>query len=327
MGKNERVIEAPNAQPDPGAPVAGPTVQRKPVDLTRFAWLSIAAALATIALKTFAWRVTGSVGLLSDAAESVVNLVAAVVALVALRVAIKPADKNHNFGHSKAEYFSAAVEGVMIFVAAAVIMVSAVQRFFAPQPLDNVGVGLLVSVVASIINGSVAWVLLRAGRKYRSLTLTADGRHLLTDVWTSVGVVLGVGLVVLTNWPRLDAIVAFCVGINILVTGWKLISESTAGLMDVSLPKQDNAAIRRVLESYKQEYVMFHAVRTRESGNRRFMDMHLLVPGAWTVQQSHDLVEDIEAELRGLYPDLQIMIHIEPIEDPRSYDDYDFGFN
>ncbi|MFC6359642.1 cation diffusion facilitator family transporter [Luteococcus peritonei] len=313
---------------DPAAPVAGPSVARQaPVDLTRFAWLSIAAALGTIALKTFAWRITGSVGLLSDAAESVVNLVAAVVALIALRVAIKPADKNHNFGHSKAEYFSAAVEGVMIFVAAAVIMVTAVERFLHPQPLENVGVGLLVSVLASVLNGTVAWVLLRAGRKYRSMTLTADGKHLLTDVWTSVGVVVGVLLVWLTRWPRLDAVVAFAVGINILFTGWKLISESTAGLMDVSLPKEDNAAIRGVLEGFKQEHVMFHAVRTRESGNRRFMDMHLLVPGAWTVQAGHDLVEDIEQELLKLYPDLHIMIHIEPIEDPRSYDDYDFGFN
>ena len=328
MGNNVGVNEAPQSLPQAGAPVAGPRTQRSaPVDLTKFAWLSIAAAIATIALKTAAWKITGSVGLLSDAAESLVNLVAAVVALIALRVSILPADKNHNFGHSKAEYFSAAVEGAMIFLAAAVIMYTAVDRFLHPQPLENVGIGLAVSVVASVLNGAVAWVLLRAGSRYRSMTLTADGKHLLTDVWTSVGVVVGVLLVWLTKWPRLDAIVAFAVGINILFTGWKLISESTAGLMDVSLPKEDNAAIRRVLEGFKQEHVMFHAVRTRESGNRRFMDMHLLVPGAWTVQAGHDLVEEIEQELLALYPDLHIMIHIEPIEDPRSYDDYDFGFN
>ncbi|MDN5563031.1 MULTISPECIES: cation diffusion facilitator family transporter [Luteococcus] len=311
------------------APAASPVNTRSsaPVDLTRFAWLSIAAAVATIALKTFAWRITGSVGLLSDAAESVVNLVAAVVALIALRVAIKPPDKDHNFGHSKAEYFSAAVEGAMIFVAAGVIMVSAVQRFLHPQPLENVGVGLLVSVVASVLNGSVAWVLLRAGKQYRSMTLTADGKHLMTDVWTSAGVVAGVGLVWLTDWPRLDSIVAFAVGVNILFTGGKLMHESGMGLMDVSLPKEDNRRIREILESFTGENIMFHGVRTRESGHRRFMDMHLLVPGAWSVQQAHDLVEDITDALLEAYPDLHVMIHSEPIDDPRSYDDYDFGIS
>lgn len=294
------------------------------MDLSRFAWLSIAAALATIALKTVAWRITGSVGLLSDAAESVVNLVAAIAALVALKVAIRPADKNHNFGHAKAEYFSAGLEGAMIFVAAAVIMVSAFERFLHPQPLENVGIGLAVSVVASVINGLVAWVLLTQGKRHRSMTLTADGHHLLTDVWTSVGVVVGVLLVKLTDWPRLDAIVAFAVGINILFTGGKLLRESMAGLMDVSLPKQDNARIREILEGFTNEFVIFHGVRTREAGHRRFMDMHLLVPGAWTVQEAHDLVEDIEAALLTDFPDLHIIIHTEPIEDPRSYDDCEF---
>lgn len=298
-----------------------------PVDLTRFAWLSIAAALATIALKTFAWQVTGSVGLLSDAAESLVNLAAAIIALMALRLAIKPPDRNHNFGHSKAEYFSAAAEGAMIFVAAGVIILTAVQRFLEPQPLENVGVGLLVSVVSSILNGTVAWVLLRAGKRYRSMTLTADGKHLLTDVWTSVGVVVGVGLVWLTKWPRLDAIVALAVGINILFTGAKLMHESGMGLMDVSLPRAENDRIREILEGFTAENVMFHGVRTRESGNRRYMDMHLLVPGAWSVQQAHDLVEEITEVLRAEFDDLHVMIHAEPIEDPRSYDDYDFGLN
>ncbi|MGO4957445.1 cation diffusion facilitator family transporter [Luteococcus sp. Sow4_B9] len=302
-----------------------PSRTAAPVDLTKFAWLSIAAAVATIALKTTAWRLTGSVGLLSDAAESLVNLAAAVVALIALKVSIKPPDKDHNFGHSKAEYFSAAVEGALIFIAAGVIMLTAVQRFLNPQPLENVGVGLLVSVLASVLNGSVAWVLLRAGRKHRSLTLVADGKHLLTDVWTSVGVVVGVALVALTHWPRLDSLVAFGVGVNILFTGWKLMHESGMGLMDVSLPKEDNQRIREILEGFTGEQVMFHGVRTRESGHRRFMDMHLLVPGAWTVQQSHDLVEDITDALVEAFPDMHVMIHAEPIEDPRSYDDYDFG--
>ena len=293
----------------------------QPEGLTRFAWLSIGAAIATILLKGTAWWVTGSVGLLSDAAESLVNLVAAIVALVALRVAIKPPDRNHNYGHSKAEYFAAAVEGLMIFVAAAVILVASVQRFLEPQPLENVGLGLIVSVVASVLNGSVAWVLLRAGKKHRSITLTADGKHLLTDVWTSAGVVVGVLLVWLTGWDRLDPIVGFLVGLNILYTGWGLIRASTAGLMDVSLPAEDNVRIRAIIERFISDDITFHAFRTRESGHRRFMEMHLLVPGNWTVKRGHDLAEDITDALLKEYPDLRVSMHIEPKEDPRSYED------
>ncbi len=292
-----------------------------PVDLTRFAWLSIGAALLTIALKTFAWRITGSVGLLSDAAESLVNLVAAVVALVALTVAIRPPDKNHHFGHSKAEYFSAATEGVMIFVAAAVILFSAVQRFLNPQPLENVGVGLAVSVAASVVNGGVAIVLLRAGARYRSITLVADGKHLMTDVWTSVGVVVGVLLVALTGWERLDPVVAFAVGLNILVTGSRLVRGASAGLMDVSLPKEDNELIRTVLGRFTSAEVSWHRLLTREAGNRRFMQFDLLVPGEWTVQRGHDLVEDITDALVAEFPDIDVICHIEPVEDPRSYED------
>lgn len=292
-----------------------------PEDLTRFAWLSIAAALVTIALKGAAWLMTDSVGLLSDAAESTVNLVAAVVALVALKVALLPPDKNHHYGHSKAEYFSAAVEGLMIFIAAAVILVTSVERFINPRPLDNLGLGLAVSVVASVVNGAVAWVLLRAGRKHRSIVLTADGRHLLTDVWTSVGVVAGVALVWLTGWDRLDPVVAFAVGINILVTGWGLLRSSAAGLMDVSLPREDNERIQAILDGWSSEDVQFHAVRTRESGHRRFMEMHLLVPGDWSVKRGHDLGEDIVDSLMEAFPDLRVNCHLEPIEDPRSYED------
>jgi cation diffusion facilitator family transporter len=296
-------------------------VRPQPVDLSRFAWLSIAAALVTIALKTVAWQITGSVGLLSDAAESLVNLVAAIVALVALTVAIKPADKNHHFGHSKAEYFSAAAEGMMIFVAAAVILFSSIQRFLNPQALENVGVGLAVSVVASVVNGLVAVVLLRAGARYRSITLTADGKHLMTDVWTSVGVVVGVLLVWVTGWERLDPVVAFAVGLNILVPGWRLIRSASAGLMDVSLPKEDNAVIREVLGRFTSADVTWHRLLTREAGNRRFMQFDLLVPGGWTVQRGHDLVEDITDALVAEFPDIEVLCHIEPVEDPRSYED------
>jgi cation diffusion facilitator family transporter len=294
-----------------------------PGDLTRFAWLSIGAALLTIALKTTAWRVTGSVGLLSDAAESLVNLVAAIVALVALRIAARPADRNHHYGHSKAEYFSAAAEGLMIFAAAAVILATSVARFLEPRPLDNVGVGLAVAVVASAVNGAVAVVLLRAGNRYRSITLTADGKHLMTDVWTSVGVVVGVLLVGLTGWERLDPVVAFAVGVNILVTGWRLISRASEGLMDISLPAHDDEVIRAVLDRFGSAEVSWHRLLTREAGHRRFMQFDLLVPGAWSVQRSHDLVEEITEALLAEFPDIDVLCHVEPVEDPRSYEDPD----
>ncbi|MCU1538342.1 MAG: cation diffusion facilitator family transporter [Humibacillus sp.] len=291
-------------------------------DLSRFAYLSIVAAIVTITLKVIAWRITGSVGLLSDAAESVVNLVAAVAVLVALKVAAMPADKNHHYGHTKAEYFSAAIEGLMIFVAALVIMYTAVERFLNPQPIENVGIGLAISVVASLVNGGVAVVLLRAGRRYRSLTLTADGKHLMTDVWTSAGVVVGVLIVALTGIERLDPIVAFLVGLNIVWTGWKLVRESTEGLMDISMSKEENAEIAGVLSEFVTSEVHFHALRTRVSGHHRFAEVHVLVPGAWTVQQGHDLVEDVEDAVHDALGDIALTCHLEPSEDPRAYDDY-----
>lgn len=308
-GQNDRVA-TPTAHPRHG-----------PTDLTRFAWLSIAAALLTIALKATAWLVTGSVGLLSDAAESLVNLVAAVVALVALRVAARPADRNHHYGHSKAEYFSAAAEGLMIFAAAAAILVTSVARFLHPRPLENVGIGLAVAVVAAVVNGVVALVLLRAGDRYRSITLTADGKHLMTDVWTSGGVVVGVLLVAVTGWERLDPVVAFAVGVNILVAGWRLIGRASAGLMDVSLPEKDDELVREVLDRFTSADVSWHRLRTREAGHRRFMQFDLLVPGTWSVQQGHDLVEEITQALLAEFPDIDVMCHVEPVDDPRSYED------
>ena len=300
-----------------------PPRHRPPDDLSRFAWLSIAAAAVTILLKTLAWRITGSVGLLSDAAESLVNLVAAIIALVALKVSIRPPDKNHPFGHSKAEYFSAGAEGMMIFIAAAVIMYTAVQRFIYPRPIEDVGIGLLVSVLASVVNGLVAWVLLKNGRQRRSMTLIADGKHMLTDVWTSVGVLVGVGLVWLTGWQRLDPIVAFAVGVSILVTGAKLVGQSGTALLDVSLPKEDNEAIRDFLDAHSNDHVKFHAVRTREAGYRRFLEFHMLVPGSWTVKQGHDAMEDLIDEILDEWPEMRVSGHLEPIEDPRSYEDMD----
>ena len=294
----------------------------KPSSLTRFAWMSIAAALVTIGLKSGAWLLTGSGGLLSDAAESVVNLVAAVVALFMLRLAVKPPDDVHHFGHTKAEFFSAAVEGGMIFVAALAIIVTSVDRFLHPQPLENVGVGLLISVGASAINGGVAFVLLRAGRQYKSLTLKADGKHLMTDVWTSAGVVVGVLLVQLTGWQRLDPIIAFLVGVNIIVAGFRLVAESTSGLLDRTLPTEENAEIVAVLLRHTTDEVIFHGLRTRTAGRHGFATFDVLVPGSWSVRRAHDLVEVIEADIHEVAPDLELHIHMEPREDPRAYGDH-----
>ncbi|WP_068259283.1 cation diffusion facilitator family transporter [Janibacter limosus] len=290
--------------------------------LEKFAWLSIAAALATIALKTGAWYVTDSVGLLADAAESIVNLVAAVAMLIALRVAARAADDNHHYGHSKAEFFSAAVEGGMIFVAASFIIWQSITRLLDPQPIEQAGIGLAISVVASIINGAVAFVLLRAGRRHRSITLRADGHHLLTDVWTSVGVLVGVLLVVVTGIDRLDPIVAMLVGLNIIWTGWKLISESGRGLMDEALEPEVNAAIAAALDARRTADIDFHGLRTRGAGHLSFAEMHVLVPGSWSVRRAHDVVEDVERSLQQEFEDLEITTHIEPREDPRSYDDF-----
>ncbi|MBB5832297.1 cation diffusion facilitator family transporter [Brachybacterium aquaticum] len=304
--------------PTPPSPSRS-TPQR--VDLTKFAWLSIAAAIVTITLKAGAWVMTGSVGLLSDAAESVVNLVAAVVALIALRVAIRPATERFLYGRAKAEYFSAAVEGVMIFVAAAVILVTAVERFLNPQPLENVGWGLAISVIASLVNGGVALVLLRAGKKHNSITLRADGKHLMTDVVTSAGVLIGVAAVVLTGWERLDPIVAFAVGVNIIVTGIGLISESVSGLLDKALPDEEHEVITEILRRRTDGTVTFHGLQTREAGQEKYMNVHVLVPDEWTVKQGHDYIEGLEDELAAAMPMLRVLTHLEPISDPASYED------
>jgi len=290
-------------------------------NLIKFAWLSIAAAVVTIVLKSSAWLITGSVGLLSDAAESLVNLAAAIMVLFVLKIAAMPADKNHHFGHTKAEYLSAAVEGVLILVAAIFIMYFAVQRLLNPQPLEQLGLGLLISVVAAIVNGVVALVLIRAGTRYNSITLRADGKHLMTDLVTSVGVLIGIGLVALTGWEWLDPLTAILVAANILWTGWTLLQESSEGLMDVSLPKGDNQRLREILADHSSDEIQFHAVRTRESGRWQFMEMHMLVPGGWSVQRGHDAMEDLIDVIHEEYPDLKISGHLEPIEDPRSYDD------
>lgn len=281
-------------------------------NLTRFAWLSIAAAVATIGLKSGAFLLTGSVGLLSDAAESVVNLVAAVVALIALRVAARPADEAHQFGHGKAEYFSAGIEGLMIFVAAAAILVSSVQRLLHPVALESVGIGLAISTFASVINGAVGVLQIRAGRTHRSVTLTADGKHLLTDVWTSVGVIVGVLLVAVTGWQRLDPIVAAAVGLNILWTGFRLVSGSVSSLLDAALPAEDLALVESALAGLRTAEVDFTQVRTRASGRHRFVTLTVLVPGQWTVTRGHDLTELVEDAIERVLPGTHVQAHVEP---------------
>lgn len=297
-----------------------------PVNLTRFAWLSIVTALATIAIKAFAAWLTGSVGLLSDAAESLVNLVAAIFALITLTIAIKPPDDNHPFGHSKAEYFSAAIEGVMIFVAAGFIIIAAVERIMNPQMPEQLGIGLAISVVASILNATVGTILLRASKRYRSATLEADGKHLLTDVVTSVAVLIGVGLVAITKLPIMDPIVALLAGLNIVWTGIGLIRGAVEGLMDIAMPDDLSDRLRAVLKRHqKPGRVDFHAIRTRQAGNRQFMDFHILVPDDWTVKEGHDLTETIIDQLVAEVPDVRVSAHLEPIGDPKSYlDEYDF---
>jgi len=288
----------------------------------RYAVLSIAAAVFTIGLKLGAYYLTGSVGLFSDAAESVVNLVAAVAALWALTFAVRPPDEEHEFGHNKAEYFSSGLESALIIIAATWIGITAWGRLLDPQPLQNVGLGLSITLVAAALNGGVALVLLRAGRRLRSITLRADAQHLLTDVWTSLGVVLGVVMVHLTGWLVLDPIIGLVVAANIVWTGFRLLNDTAHGLLDMALPPEELEKISGVLSRHEGDDVHFHAVRTRVAGQRRFVSMHILVPGRWTVKRGHDLSEKIEKELAdALQGNTTFFIHIEPAEDPASFED------
>lgn len=289
--------------------------------LTRFAWLSVAAAILTIALKAAAYLLTRSVGLLSDALESVVNLVGALMALAMLIVAARPPDDDHAFGHDKAEYFSSILEGTLILLAAGVIGVAAVQRLLHPRLLEQISLGLGISVVASLVNLGVGLVLLRAGKQHQSITLEADAHHLLTDVWTSVGVLVGVGAVAVSGWQRLDPIVALIVACNIIATGVRLVRRSVSGLMDSALPIEDQRTLQASLEHHAEPGVQFHALRTHQAGARRFVSFHVLVPGDWTVQRGHQLLERIEADIRNSLPRTTVLTHLESLDDPASWDD------
>jgi cation diffusion facilitator family transporter len=289
--------------------------------LTRFAWLSIAAAVVTIALKAGAWRMTGSVGLLSDALESVVNLVAAMMTLWMLALSARPADESHAYGYTKAEYFASGTEGALILLAAASIAWAAIPRLLSPQAIEQAGAGLLVSAAASLVNLAVSRVLLRAARAHHSIALEADAHHLMTDVWTSVGVLAGIALVALTGWHVLDPVVALLVAANIVRTGVQLVRRSALGLIDVALPAEEQKALGEVLGRNRGETVRFHALRTRQAGARRFVSVHVLVPGEWTVLRAHDLVEGVEREIRDAIRNVTVLTHIEPIEHPSSYED------
>lgn len=284
--------------------------------LMRFLWLSVALALVTMAIKGAAAYMTGSVGILSDALESGVNLLAALVSLWALNLSAKPADANHHFGHGKAEYFSAAVEGILIFIAASLIIVGGVERLINPQPIEAIGFGLLLTVGASVLNGLVGGLLVWQGRKHRSITLEADGRHLLTDVVTSGGVIVGIGLIWATGWHWLDPVIAIVVGVNILITGSSLVRRSAIGLLDAALPDADVEAVRNTIcEITIPRGGRLGELLTRESGRQRFVQATILVPGEWSVQFAHDLTDDLEVAVERMLPGTVSVIHVEPDPD------------
>ena len=293
--------------------------------LTRYAWLSFAVAIFTISLKTIAYLITDSVGLLSDALESIVNLIGAVMALGMLTIAARPADESHPYGHTKAEYFSSGVEGTLILVAAASIAFAAIQRLITPKPLEQVGAGLIVSVIASLANLAVALLLRRAGKQYNSISLTSNSHHLMTDVWTSGGVVIGVSAVVITGWQVLDPLIAIVVALNIVWTGIGILRKSISGLMDSALSKEDLEVIQRVLDGQEEPDVKFHALLTRQSGSLKVISMHVLVPGNWTVERGHQFATKVENELSRAIADSVVFTHLESLTDPASFDDVSLG--
>lgn len=277
-------------------------------------WLSIIASILTITLKVGAAAITGSVGFLSDAIESFINLIAALVGLWALKLAAKPADENHNFGHAKAEYFSAQVEGTMIFFAAVAIIYTSIERMLHPQPLDQTGVGLLLSVIATLINFGVGYTLIRAGKHYRSATLNADGHHLITDVWTTVGVLIGIAVVWLTGWYILDPIIAMAVGVNILFTGYKLLKSAIQGLLSQALPEEELETLDAYLNEFAAERgVKFTSVRTVAFGRNRLVQLVMQVPGEWSVEHAHDFADDVEIGVASTLGSADTLVHVEPL--------------
>jgi cation diffusion facilitator family transporter len=290
-------------------------------DLIRFAWLSIAAAVLTIAIKTGSYLISHSVGLLSDALESGVNLVAALAALTALSISAQPPDEEHAYGHQKVEYLSSGAEGGLIALAALSIAITAVQRLIEPQPISRLGFGLALSSLASLINLGVAQVLIRTGRKRNSIALEADGQHLMTDVWTSVGVLVGVSAVAITGWEPLDSLVALAVAAWIATNAYRILRRSALGLIDTAIPPEDLAAAQAAIAPHLVDGVTYHAMRTRQAGARCFISLHMQVPGSWSIQRGHDLAEAVERDIRKAVPTATVFTHIEPLEDPASFND------
>jgi cation diffusion facilitator family transporter len=289
--------------------------------LVRYAYLSVAVALATMAIKAIAYAVTQSVGLLSDALESIVNLTAALVVVRVLNEIAKPPDEEHAFGHSKAEYFSSLFEGLLIGLAAVIIIYTAIQRLLIPEDIHQVSLGLTLAFAASIFNLYVARLLIRKGREHNSIALDADGQHLMSDVWTSLGVLAGVGAVSLTGWQILDPVIAMIVAAKIGWTGIRLIQRSIQGLMDASLPEAQIKLITEILDRYESQGIRFHALRTRQAGAHSFISLHVITPGNWSIRRGHDLLESIEKKIQRAVPLANVFTHIEPMEDPRSWDD------
>ena len=282
---------------------------------------SIAVAAATISLKTLAWWLTDSVGLLSDAMESIVNLASAVFALLMVRIAARPADEDHPYGHHKAEYFSAGFEGLMIIIAAAGIVWAALQRLSDPQPLQQLGIGLALSVVSSALNGGLAWLMLQSSRTHRSMALEGDARHLLTDVWTSAGVIAGVGLVIVTDWLWLDPVVAIAVAANILREGVHLMWKSTEGLMDRALEPEVLQVIEKTLQQFEHPTIRFDHLSTRRSGKRRFVDLHMHMPADWTLGRAAAVRASVEQALMSAVPGLRATIQLLPTNVEAHFDD------
>lgn len=293
------------------------------VDLATYAWLSIGASLATIAIKGVAYWLTDSIGLLSDALESFVNLAAAIVALSMIRLAARPPDEEFAYGYSKAEYFASGFEGGLILLAAVVIAATAVHRLMAPHALEQLGLGLVISASAAAVNLVVGRTLIVVGRRRNSIALEADGHHLMTDVWTSIGVILALVGVIWTGWQWIDPIIALLVAANILWTGSRLLRRSALGLLDRALPAAQRAAIAQLFARFAARGVHFHALRTRQAAGRSFVSVHVLVPGQWSVKRGHDLLEEIEADIRAAVPGASVLTHLEPIEDPLSFQDRD----
>ena len=290
--------------------------------LIKFAWLSLGTAVFTITLKLIAYYLTGSVGLFSDALEGFVNLAAAIVVFITLKIVEKPPDDEHEYGHDKAEYFSSGIEGTLIIIAALSILITSIERLLNPQLLEQVGIGLAIALVASAINLVVGQILMRAGKQHDSITLDADGKHLMSDVWTSVGIVGGLTIAMLSGFEWLDPVIAILVGLKIGWEGIQIFRHSAGGLMDVAIVPDERATIEAILDSYVTDRVTWHALRTRQAGSRRFIDVHLLVPGVWPVQKAHDKAEEIANKIQDKVNYAKVITHIEPVEDPNSFDDW-----